>query len=732
LTSQEKIKLLLLLATKKRHNLSYAAAETVMEFSHVVSSHDEEDAHLAFRPSKYIMKRAIDLYSFGLSEHHVCPKCGQYIGVVVERSFSCSKCDIVVSTKKNRKRGNFFLYLPLEDQLRVLLEKCLRKEDLIDYRNRKKINNYNYEDIFDGAHYKIHIEPGFLTLNFFVDGLQIGTTCKTSAWPVLVSVNEIPLHLRRKHLMMASIWLGRAKPKCNEYLKPFVEECNRLKTVGVMFQRDRQWIVQKFKVHVCISDSVARPLLRNCSQFNGKYGCGLCYHPGFRVPFGRGHVRSYSTHARSYPLRSHTETMEYARRAVAIKKKVKGAKGFSILSNIENFDIVHQLDPDSFHCLVNVAKRFTLLWFSEKFSKRAFNIHEKLTEVDSRLLKITPTSNVSRFPRSLTERSDWRGHEWYHWIMEYSIPCLKNVLPNKYLNHWSQLPSALALMMQNSVAKSDVAYGERHLNKFVSEIDGLYGMEHVTFCIHLLTHLPKSVQNFAQPWGHSAFIYEAENAEIKDLVKSSNGAIFQICKGVQLKVAVAKLAFELRDIMKKSEIEYLTKVTNSVIYPKVYCTVGNADLLGQPDMRMLEASALIAFRRAQVTVDETIPHAVYLRCMLNKEVYHSRQYVKASKQNNSVVSLEDDTIFIIDLFIVLGNSSECYALGHFIMENRRQKLCDPVPPHLKLLKNDHEGTLRCIPVTSIQSKLLSFSCEVSDNEVIRLAYINVLALEMLK
>lgn len=265
--------------------------------------------------------------------------------------------------------------------------------------------------------------------------------------------------------------------------------------------------------------------------------------------------------------------MEYARQAEARKRRVKGVRGFAVLTNIQGFDIVHQLDPDSFHCLVNVAKRFMFLWFHTRFSKKTFNIHEHMAKVDSRLLQITPTSNVSRFPRSLTEMSDCRGHECYHWIMEYSIPCLKNILPSKYLNHWSQLPTGLSLLMQNSIAKSDVGYAERHLNKFVSEIDELYGMEHVTFSIHLLTHLCKSVHNFAQLCCHSAFIYEAENAEIKNLVKSSNGAIFQICKGVQLKTAVKNLEFELADKMSQSERAYLTKVTTADVLPKVYCTL---------------------------------------------------------------------------------------------------------------------------------------------------------------
>ncbi|XP_034236374.1 uncharacterized protein LOC117642382 [Thrips palmi] len=409
---------------------------------------------------------------------------------------------------------------------------------------------------------------------------------------------------------------------------------------------------------------------------------------------------------------------------------MKGVKGFSVLSEIPNFDIVTQLDPDSFHCLVNVAKRFTWLWFGKRFSGKVFSICDKLSEADARLLSITPTSDTSRFPRSLTERSDWRGHEWYHWILTYSIPCLKNLLPTRYFNHWSQLPTGLAYLMQNSSAKSDVGYGDRFLVKFVSEIDYLYGPEHVTFSIHLLTHLAKSVSDFAQPFCHSAYIYEAENAEIKSLVKSGNGAIFQIAKGVQLKAAVKQMEYDLKDNMTPNENAYLRKMTISVVHPVSYCTIGNASLLGNPDIKMLEHEAVVAFRRAQIQLDATRSHAVYLRCLLNEELLFSTKYTKAPKQNNSVVMLEDESIFIIDSFVVLMD--KCFALGYYIMENKRQKICDPMPPHMKLLKNNHEGTLRCIPVSHIESKLLSTLVKISDDESLRLAYINVLSMEMLK
>ncbi|KAE8749579.1 hypothetical protein FOCC_FOCC003567 [Frankliniella occidentalis] len=221
---------------------------------------------------------------------------------------------------------------------------------------------------------------------------------------------------------------------------------------------------------------------------------------------------------------------------------VKSIKGISILSKLKEFNMVNGLDLDFFHALVNVSKRFANLWFMEKFIKKPY-------EINARLLQITPTCDVSRNPRSLKDRSDLRGHEWFHWVVEYSIPVLKGILPAKFLNHWGPLVHGVSLIVQNSVAKSELAYASRYLSMFVTGIDNLYGKQNVTISAHLLTHLGHSVSEYGQPWAHSAFMFESFLAEIKQAVKSSNGASLQISKAMQNKIALRKLEEDVKESM---------------------------------------------------------------------------------------------------------------------------------------------------------------------------------------
>jgi len=167
LTIKQKIDLLLLLATKRRHNLSYSAAEDIMNLAGVLS-----DDKSGFLPTRHIMKKAIELYSAcDLTEHHVCPHCGLYIGVITSTSFTCEDCQKNISTDKNRKEGNMFIYISLQKQLESIIRNCLKH--IVDPRTRKKICQHNYEDIYDGKMYKGRVAHGELSFNFFVDGLQV-------------------------------------------------------------------------------------------------------------------------------------------------------------------------------------------------------------------------------------------------------------------------------------------------------------------------------------------------------------------------------------------------------------------------------------------------------------------------------------------------------------------------------------------------------------------------------
>lgn len=393
--------------------------------------------------------------------HQLCAGCKIYLGIL-HGEVSCRHCQATVHPSKNI--GQSFLYLSLEHQIRRLLETGIITEEDLQYPGtRKKTVQTAIEDIFDGIFYLIESENGkFKTFSFFLDGLTVTDSTKLSAWPLMATINELPPHKRRKHMLLACVWLGKDKPDCNEYLKPFVEECLKLSSVGVKFKVNGVTETLKFRATNCVADSVARPAIQNSTLFSGNFGCSACLHPGEWTLKGGGGMMSYSPlhdvqwgdpEPRWYPRRTHEATLADAEMALETNVRQNGIQGKSILSTLPWFHIVNGLDVDVMHILMNVGKTFSKLWFKEKYDGKPFNICHNRHIVDERLQSFQPTSEVSRSPRSLEHYTDFKAHEWACWILIYSLPALKGVLPTRYCKHWALLVSGLARLTDQKYKK---------------------------------------------------------------------------------------------------------------------------------------------------------------------------------------------------------------------------------------------------------------------------------------
>lgn len=167
LNISHKIKLLLLLAVKLRHKLTYAAALCFVQLAGVWCE------GFSFSPSKHILKSAISAYSSTLSVHHMCPNCKLYVGEIYEDSALCLNCSTEINAKLNNKQNNIFLYNSIADQIKLLLVHGGLMDELIKPENRSKINHENYEDIFDGKLYKELVNENCISFNFFVDGMPV-------------------------------------------------------------------------------------------------------------------------------------------------------------------------------------------------------------------------------------------------------------------------------------------------------------------------------------------------------------------------------------------------------------------------------------------------------------------------------------------------------------------------------------------------------------------------------
>lgn len=83
---------------------------------------------------------------------------------------------------------------------------------------------------------------------------------------------------------------------------------------------------------VCAScDAVARPIICNCSQFDGVFECDWCTRAGECVPKGNGFVRCYPFVLPEPDALTFESREDDARMAVAEGRSVHGVKGSSVL-----------------------------------------------------------------------------------------------------------------------------------------------------------------------------------------------------------------------------------------------------------------------------------------------------------------------------------------------------------------------------------------------------------------
>lgn len=304
---------------------------------------------------------------------------------------------------------------------------------------------------------------------------------------------------------MSALWFGPTKPSMFTLLTPFVKEASLLETEGISWQdRLGHCHVSKVFVLICSSDSVARPLLRNTKQFNGFYGCDFCLHRG---------GNSYAYEQPEPPLRNETDHFSHAMSGT-IDEPVYGVKGPSPLMQLKHFQMINGFIPEYQHnvCL-GVTRQLSALWFDTTNSDSPWYIGKEIDEVNRRLVKIKPPVEITRqdyrTPRSLTERKFWKASEWRAFLLFYSLPVLKGILPARFWNHLFLLVFGIYTIMQDTITSKSILIAELALKKFVIVFQGLYGKNNMTFNIHLLTHTAQSVRQWGPLWATSTFSFES-------------------------------------------------------------------------------------------------------------------------------------------------------------------------------------------------------------------------------
>jgi hypothetical protein len=652
---------LLIMAYVLRHSVSGEGLVDLLELFNVLSP------QLQLSRSKFLfMKQFTNEQSF--DTHYTCNMCGGYLGL--ETLVECPVCNLNFETEKALKKlRNSFITVSLELQLKQILSNC----SVEDFGSCKHDSDL-IEDSCCGKRSKfLKREQGSVTLTWNTDGVPVSGSSKRAIWPIFCSVNELSFKERSKNMILCGLWSGDKKPDMNVFLKPFVDELTRLGSEGLVATFKNGTTEKIFVFSGAISvDTPARAMCQNLKQFNGRCGCAFCEMEGERVERGRGSTRVYEEKEIEIVQRTHERFVEQACHATD-KIPVMGVKGPSFLMLVPKLDIVDDFVVDYMHAgLLGVTRQMTKLWFEENDDR--FSLKKKRAAIDSKILSIRPPKEIRRLPRSLIDSKFWKASEWRSFLLFYSPVVLQGEFPDtKYYKHWMLLVNGVLMLLQKKISKENVALAHLCLMKFVIQIPKLYGLQHVSYNMHLLTHLANTVLNWGPLWASSAFAFEDANGRIKELFHGTQSVPQQMVKNFLLLRSVSNSVL-VKDAVQGGG-DLFAKLTRSTFTSRGLKIDLHLVILGKPSACTIQNNYVLCEYTEKITDHRA---EMYQRFVYRDILFASESYCQEYGREDSYVMLfaEGNIVYARVTAIAVIANCEAYLFYKKIVVDDHHPLMD--------------------------------------------------------
>ena len=622
----------------------------------------------------FLDKSFFDLSNL-VQQHFYCPCCHSYIDICP--AGQCPECQQHFTKKALVANENYFLVMPLAKQLRSVMERGDVQEALAE---QLACQRDHLGDIKDGSGYRDLGAWGRnvdnLTLTWSCDGAPVFASSNKSIWPLQCVINELPFDMRKKHILLHTLWFGQSKPRVDTYLKPFVDEINTLHDNGLTWlDKTGEEHVSKCAAIVAVCDAVARCILQRFKQFNGFFGCGFCEQEGSRIAKGRGTVQVYPQTEYIPNARTHASTVHYASVvATSDRDSEMGVKGASPLLLLPKFDIIKGFVPDYMHSVcLGVVKQFIELWVDSKNHDQPFYLkRQQFVHVDTRMEMMKPPSEITRSPHSLTERQFWKASEWRAFLLFYSPVILRNELPRPYYEHRLLLVHAMHLLIAPALTLNDISKAELCLVKFVTMTQELYGTEHVSYNVHLLTHLADSVRYWGPLWSCSAFIFEDACGKLLQLFFGTQAVQMQVFRYYFAKQKLSLYADERMELAPENARVLLGRMlSKKELTQKMHQISPGVHVVGSPKLQQLSIAERFTLKEYENRVQFGSPVSHFTRVIIRSKVYTTSAYCRNLNRDNSVVLLSNgnwgriQSLVLVESVCLCAGSCQCDRLYVF-------------------------------------------------------------------
>ena len=561
-----------------------------------------------------------------------------------EKPMTCIECMNEIQRKNLQETGHFILFDIAHDVQRVIEKNQKYYEEIV---NNSESRGKVIRDVPDGKKYQEFVNnldeedrKSYATAIFNTDGSPIFNSSKMSMWLFQIIINETPIEERLNNAIVCGLWIGKSKPDLKIYLKYVVNYFKEISKNGIpcnILGENRN-----IKLHLlcCCVDSAARPPMQGIKQFNGYFGCSWCLHPGEYIE-ENGCIK-YTIRDDFYENRNQLQALDNMEELLGSDAEcVNGFMFISILNELLTFDIIDGFSVDYLHAvLLGVNRQFARYWFVQK--GKPYSMTEgQVQKIDTAVTAIKTHNQVGRLTRPVSERKFWNARDWENWMLYYSIPVLSQFLPQIYVEHWLGLVEALYILLQTEITYEDLNKSEKLLREFVFDTQNLYGIQAMTSNVHLLLHLPRSVDNWGPLWCHNCFTFENGNGEMLKTIHAANGVVHQVHRylNYQRNVKCMQNCEEYNNcsLFVKDYLENLKcKKKRKTTYKTDLCRYFGKAFLADDNLILHRHLSLDSY--------------VYYRIVLNKCLYATSDKVNL-RSNNSYAMLKNKQIIRCKEFV---------------------------------------------------------------------------------
>ena len=606
------------------------------EFDNVIISH-------------YMFSKVYDPPKNKVKLHFYCIRCTSSLLVTGRHAFAkdsvkellCNKC----SEQYQLSLGspNCFQSIDLKYQIDQLLKRpeiARTFVDKIKSRNTQKAP-HKICDVDDSEIYRniVKKHPNAIIYTVATDGATAKNPlkCKTGFWPLQLMFNELPLSIRFKFITLVGVMILRKEPSpelLNLFLQSFVDQALSLSKEDILVLVDGETHTLRFIPSFFSVDSPARALIQNRIKHSGFYSCSFCYIKGF---YAEGAVR-FPCEVKLSELRSaesNYQDLENRSRSTSLELS-RGVKGPSAFMNLLYFDIVLSFCFDYLHTVL-------LGPVADMISPDYHFSNSVIKKIDDRLMEIKPSHEVYTPPQKLSERSAWKGTGWKSWFLYFSLPMCIDLLPLNIMENYAALVKCMYTLLKIEILVEELDECQENLEKFLKVFQQLRGIGSMKFNIHMIRHIVQSIVRTGPIAVTSTFPFESNIGFLKNLVTGTKGLGLQMC-------------------MKSMQVmSYRCKARNFSSSPVVKAFCESLFQIKKFTLSAQIKKGVTFFGIPKISHNEdTVGAKIFTKCIYQKQTYHSVDYNRGSKFNDTIIQLECGSIAQILQIIDMPNDGECY------------------------------------------------------------------------